>query len=336
MGAATNANLFRDITGLSGSQQNALTAMNAASSLATNFGDKAYQLGLAKLKFDQQQQKTGKAIDEKAAALKRAKDKKLITTEEASAHMNQAIKQATQPEKNNDDHEPLIDSVRKATIPDQGVEATRITPSMVELVSFSAPLSPPVPQDPFISQNAAAFAATDVNRMEAYYDAHMNGSNDPEDCITILNGAVRELLSDANQSVGSRIDLTMENLANDGHASVRRDIGYRDVNNNNTVGVTKPETARESIAVVGNSACSNAGWYVFGLSVADGYHSMVLAVNNTANSPSYYLADQIEGWVLKSAADLDAKILEWTQNAWDAATSSTRPKTRTTLWRLIP
>lgn len=163
--------------------------------------------------------------------------------------------------------------------------------------------------DPFISANAAVFAAAAVGRMEAYYGAHMDGSSDEEDCITILNGAIRELLSDANQTVGSAIHLTMNHLASDGHASQRRDIGYRDSNNNDTAGVTRPESARESTATVASSACSNSGWYVFGLSVADGYHSMTLAVDNSGNSPSYFLADQNDGWEAKANTEIDAEIL---------------------------
>ena len=162
------------------------------------------------------------------------------------------------------------------------------------------------------------------------------GSGVDQDCITILNGAVRELLSDANQTVGSAIHLTMNHLVNDGHASQPREIGYRDSNNNDTAGVTRPESARESIATVASSACSSSGWYVFGLSVADGYHSMTLTVDNTGNSPIYYLADQNDGWESKTSAALDSEILTWTQSAWDRANDATRPKTRTTLWRLIP
>jgi hypothetical protein len=44
----TNANAFRDMAGLAGTQANAAAAMTAAAGLATNFGNQAAALELAK------------------------------------------------------------------------------------------------------------------------------------------------------------------------------------------------------------------------------------------------------------------------------------------------
>lgn len=188
----------------------------------------------------------------------------------------------------------------------------------------------------FNVSDAASFSTEAVGRMKDYYEAHKKGTDSPEDCITILNGAVRDLLSDQNQAVASAIHSTMDRLTTAGHASARRDIEYKNASGGNTSGVTKPESAGESVTEVAEQACVRRGWYVFGLSVADGYHSMTLAIDNTGENAKFFLADQNEGWVSMSSADVDSKILSWTQRAWDDATPSTRPRTRTTLWRLVP
>lgn len=191
--------------------------------------------------------------------------------------------------------------------------------------------------DPFVNAtDAPTFSAAAVGRMETYYEEHKIGSNAPEDCITIMNGAIRQLLSDQNQTVGSAVHLTINRLASDEHVTERRDIEYKDASGRNTRGITKPDSARESVATVARSACAQSGRYVFGLSVADGYHSMTLAVDNSTKQPKYFLADQNDGWVERTSATLDSEILDWTKRAWDSATPTTRPRTRTTLWRLIP
>src|SRR5262249_42974555 len=70
LGAVTNANAFRDMAGLAGTQANAAAAMQTAAALATNFGNQAAALRLAKQAADAQKAKNA---NEKIAAVEGAK-----------------------------------------------------------------------------------------------------------------------------------------------------------------------------------------------------------------------------------------------------------------------
>jgi hypothetical protein len=79
--AVTNANAFRDMAGLAGTQANAAAALNTAANLATNFGNQAAALELAKTAKSEQATKTA---DQKIASIKRAVDKGLVTPDDAA------------------------------------------------------------------------------------------------------------------------------------------------------------------------------------------------------------------------------------------------------------
>jgi len=81
LGAVTNANAFRDMAGLGGTQANALAALNTAAGLATNFGNQAAALELAKLAKAQEATKTA---DQKLASISKSVDKGLTSPEQAA------------------------------------------------------------------------------------------------------------------------------------------------------------------------------------------------------------------------------------------------------------
>jgi len=86
--AVTNANAFRDMAGLAGTQANAAAALNTAANLATNFGNQAAALELAKLAKADQATKTA---DQKIASIQRAVDKGLATPDSASKATNDVL-----------------------------------------------------------------------------------------------------------------------------------------------------------------------------------------------------------------------------------------------------
>jgi hypothetical protein len=88
LNAVTNANAFRDMAGLAGTQANAASALNTAANLATNFGNQAAALELAKLAKAEQATKTA---DQKIASIKRAVDKGLATKDDASKAANETL-----------------------------------------------------------------------------------------------------------------------------------------------------------------------------------------------------------------------------------------------------
>lgn len=88
LSAITNANAFRDMAGLAGTQANARAALETAAGLATNFGNQAAALELAKLAKAEQ---ATKDADRKLAAIKNAKDKGLTTDQEAGEQAKAAM-----------------------------------------------------------------------------------------------------------------------------------------------------------------------------------------------------------------------------------------------------
>lgn len=90
LSAAGNADAFRDMAGLAGTQANAAAALQSAASLATNFGNQAAALKLAELA---DKEKARAAANPQIAAVKSAQDKGLITAEQASDHTNRILEQ---------------------------------------------------------------------------------------------------------------------------------------------------------------------------------------------------------------------------------------------------
>ena len=81
LGAVTNANAFRDMAGLAGTQANALASFKTAAELATNFGNQAAALELAKMAKADQATRTA---DQKLASINRARESGLTTDAEAA------------------------------------------------------------------------------------------------------------------------------------------------------------------------------------------------------------------------------------------------------------
>ncbi len=94
LGAVTNANAFRDMAGLAGTQSNAAAALQTAASLATNFGNQAAALKLAELAAQAEATRTA---DQKVASVKSAKDKGLTSDTDAADHTNEILKQMYAP-----------------------------------------------------------------------------------------------------------------------------------------------------------------------------------------------------------------------------------------------
>jgi hypothetical protein len=88
LSAVTNANAFRDMAGLAGTQTNAAAAFQAAANLASNFGSQAAALKLAEIAKDAQ---TTQAADKKLASVQRAYDKGQIPLESPQAHATKIL-----------------------------------------------------------------------------------------------------------------------------------------------------------------------------------------------------------------------------------------------------
>ncbi|WP_165767650.1 OmpA family protein [Psychrobacter sp. DAB_AL32B] len=93
LSAVSKADAFRDMAGLAGTQQNALEGLKTAASLASNFGSMAFQMKLAELESDKN---AARDIAATAAAIQSAKDKGLVSDENAQKSMDNLIAKRTE------------------------------------------------------------------------------------------------------------------------------------------------------------------------------------------------------------------------------------------------
>ena len=125
LSAVTNPNAFRDMAGLAGTQANALAGLQTAASLATNFGNQAAALELAKLAKAQEATRTA---DQKIASIDNAV-KKGLTTPQVGAEQAKNVLSAMNPDapKASAPHEnPAINNAIAAAkdVPGSTVEAS--------------------------------------------------------------------------------------------------------------------------------------------------------------------------------------------------------------------
>ena len=78
-------------------------------------------------------------------------------------------------------------------------------------------------------------------------------------------------------------------------------------------------------------------WYAFGLSILDGYHSVLLLVDHTGTDPVIYWLDQFATGIDDDVTTtLDERVTTKTQNWWQAVMDSKGVGYKTTarLWQL--
>jgi hypothetical protein len=125
LNAVTNAGAFRDMAGLAGTQAGAQAAMTAAAGLATNFGNQAAALEMARIaKADQ----ATRSADQKLASIKNAKEKGLAS-EEVAAEQAKQVLSAMNPDSGSKEaphQNPAINSAIEAAkaVPGSTVEAS--------------------------------------------------------------------------------------------------------------------------------------------------------------------------------------------------------------------
>ena len=112
LNAVQNANAFRDMAGLAGTQQLAQAGLTAATSLATSFGASAAALKMADTAGKQQ---AVEDADKKLASISRAKDKQLIPSAEAEKQAAQVLQDMSGSQPAKAPHEdPAIQTIIKS------------------------------------------------------------------------------------------------------------------------------------------------------------------------------------------------------------------------------
>jgi hypothetical protein len=182
------------------------------------------------------------------------------------------------------------------------------------------------------------FGDAEMAEMKEYFIKNATSAA-PKSCIVCMNDAMKILLDDPHQKVGSEVEKTMANLQKSGHAGTARVIEFEDDKGRITKGTLYPYALHESLwnAVI-DMAGGDIGWSVFGMSVMDGNHSVTLTLdNNDPLTPHVYWSDQWSskgGWKEYDGAGLDAEITRLTQGWWNGQPENRKFNTRITLWRL--
>jgi|GEM_PF-2393885 len=193
---------------------------------------------------------------------------------------------------------------------------------------------------PFETQKGQVFQPADIERMKKFLETNATCEH-PKSCIGTMNQALRLLLNNSSQKVGSEVHTTMEALRKEGHASAPHVVEFLNKSGKKTTGVSRPESLHVSIlnALLQINQKEN-GWSVFGMSLMDGYHSVLLTLDNTdPANPKIYWSDQWRskgGWKAYTKDSLDTEVTSLTQGWWDQQPANRKHKTRVTLWRVLP
>jgi V8-like Glu-specific endopeptidase/N-acetyl-anhydromuramyl-L-alanine amidase AmpD/uncharacterized protein YycO len=256
----------------------------------------------------------------------------------------------------------VVASFQAAGVPITATDPSWSSPGDVADLRLSSTLeyvghlkAPPRPTGSSLSYSRplslSGFGQGDVDTLKNTFVNNAAGGSQ-QNCITIVNAALRAMYGSrlqnpdgTNKSLGSRIDTTMASLQGYGLAGTQQVFEFLDASNRLTKGVVRPDHLRDSVEGWMNAqgdAAAQSTWYLFGLSIMDGYHSVVLGFQfsgpGSADTKVYW-ADQIyTGWD-EVTGGLDARITTLTQRWWDRANAATPgrvPRTRATLWPLNP
>jgi hypothetical protein len=128
----------------------------------------------------------------------------------------------------------------------------------------------------------------------------------------------------------------MQQLKGKGFAAGPIVVNFHD-KRKRTAGTLKPEKLKTSVqAKVLDGAQKEGCWYAYGMSIMDGYHSVLLLVDRTGGAKTIYWLDQFSGGIDDDAtSDLDQRLTDKTQ-AWWQAVMDRKGKGYNTMIRLWP
>ena len=158
--------------------------------------------------------------------------------------------------------------------------------------------------------------------------------------LVTINKAVKLLLNDPKQkTTPESIEKTMAIIRTSGRSGPERVIEFEDKKGKITTGTLFPQNLHESVwDVVIAMTAGDFGWSVFGLSLMDGNHSVMLTLDNSNPSqPKVYWSDQWSskgGWKEYDKIGLDSEITNLTQGWWNKQPANRKFNTRVRLLRL--
>lgn len=189
--------------------------------------------------------------------------------------------------------------------------------------------------------NGITFSANAVERMKAFFVQNaLAEENERLGCIDTMNKGLRLLYDLPSLKVGGEVQTTMGKMEIAEKVIKKTIIEFVDDAENITTGIRAPYRLSAGIwRAIMEQTGDDFGWSVFGLSIMDGYHSIVLSIDKTIPAyPHLYWSDQWQshaGW-WQYDHQIDDKISELTKVWWDRLPADRKHRTRVTLWRLKP
>jgi hypothetical protein len=169
-------------------------------------------------------------------------------------------------------------------------------------------------------QVAGVFTEEQFQPVQEAFEANVKKTT-RDSCIIIVNKGLRKLFIE--QLKGQRIrgdwvrsmETAMDKLRALHLADKPTEIQFFDAKGRITRGTLPPDVLSESAeAKVLSMVGPEVGWYLFGLSIMDGYHSVLLAVDNrNPAAPKIYWMDQIYSGFDDITGKLDVRITELTK-----------------------
>ena len=157
-----------------------------------------------------------------------------------------------------------------------------------------------------------------------------------------MNNAAKELHSNQKlKTTNETIEKAMEMLKKQVLAGPKQTLTFYDKNNKDaTSGAREPDHLKVQVFdILLKMANYDVGWSVFGLSILDGHHSLILTLdNNDPFNPKVYWSDQWStkgGWKEYNKTDLQNEIQRLTHLWWDTEPTKTGKKRNTMalIWR---
>lgn len=119
------------------------------------------------------------------------------------------------------------------------------------------------------------------------------GETDKHDCVTAVNRSLRKLLSDNSISAKANMDDQMLKLISIDYATEQIEIEFKDSKGKKTKGGTDPfDFLNKNLAeVLKENLSEDSGYYYFGMSIMDGFHSVMIVVKKS-NVLQFQIFDQ--------------------------------------------
>ena len=237
------------------------------------------------------------------------------------------------------------------------LQLRELDPALVDLAERTMAREIPFVEYQVAVRWTTCFSAADIATVKKVYEdnaaAAGTAGGDRCSCIVMLNVGLGQLLSLGLKEHRARgtserrvqmanlttetIEKAMQQLRRKGYAVGPARMNFFD-RRMRTAGTLKPERLKASVRdrVLADSKKEGC-WFAFGLSIMDGYHSVLLLVDRSTAEAKVYWLDQFSAGLNRDVTDsLDQELTDRTQVFWQRAMDTKGKGYDTTirLWQL--